>query len=370
MWLGLLIFFVYSFQAILDLEEIGDPHRQQSIVRVFKALSKPNFFDYEYKTRETPVKLENDCRSSEAATQVVQVSQRTMTFRLRCTPGKAATFMIDGSGFQPNTPGYIVMQSNIPGNESRKFWASDFSTDREGDFSITVKVIPMYLENINMGSTIAVVEQLSKTRLGFSNTSQLAVEKMWETVQIAFLATMMSALLAFPFTLLSARTSSYWGRGFNLLLQPILAVIRSIHPLITVILAIITVGIGSTAGVLALTLFSTAVLIDRFSEHARQLSSLRWLAMLTTYFPGIAFRHFPTNLAIATVLGFVGGGGIGFLLQQDINLLNYRAASVSLLAIILTIGSLDLVSRAAWHRIQDRGQLHPTVPEKVEHPQI
>jgi len=366
--LGLLIFFIYSLQTIINWETIGGPARNKSILRVLTALSRPNLFAYEYETRETPITLENDCQNSRDFTQAAQVSQRKMVFDLKCDPGRAATFTIHGSGFQPNTPGYIVMQSNIAGNEGRKFWVSDFSTDSKGSFSITVRVIPVNLDHISSGRTIAVVEQLSKTFRGLSNTSHLTAEQLWETIQIAFLATMLSVILAIPFTFFSARASSGWGRGFDLLLQPLLAAIRSIHPLITVILAVIVSGIGPTAGVLAITLFSTAVLIDKFSEYAREHTSLSWPVLLKVYFPGLAFRHFPANFAVATVIGFMGGGGIGFLLQQNINLLNYPAASVGLLAIILIAGSLDLLSRAVWHNIQSAGASHRFTREKEEIP--
>jgi phosphonate transport system permease protein len=366
--LGLLIFFIYSYQAIMDLEEMAHPARQKSIGRILTALSQPNLFEYEYKIRETPITLENDCQNSRDFTQTARVSQRKMIFDLKCDPGRAATFTIHGSGFQPNTPGYIVMQSNIPGNEGRKFWVSDFSTDSKGSFSITVMVIPMNLDHISSGRTIAVVEQLSKTFRGFSETSRYTAEKMWETIQISFLATVIGAILAIPFTFFSARSSSGWGRGLNILLQPLLAAIRSIHPLITVILAVVVSGIGPTAGVLAITLFSTAVLIDKFSEYAREHTSLGWLVLLKVHFPGLAFRHFPANFAVATVIGFVGGGGIGFLLQQNINLLNYRDASVALLAIIVIGGGLDLLSRAVWHNIQRTRAFHPFTREKEEIP--
>jgi len=236
-WLGLLIFFIYSYQAIIDLEGIGHPGRQKAVNRILTALSKPNLFE--------------------------------------------------------------------------------------------------------------------------SETGQRTAGEMWETIQIAFLATSSSAIVAIPFTFFTARASSYWGRGLNILLQPILAAVRSVHPLITVTLAIVLAGLGPTAGVLALTLFSTAVLIGKFSEYAQQHTSLSWPALLKVHFPGLAFRHFPTNIVIATVLGFMGGGGIGFSLQQQINLLNYGDAGVSILAMIIAIGSLDLLSRTVWYKIQSSRASHP-----------
>jgi phosphonate transport system permease protein len=240
-WLGLLIFFVYSYQAIMDLEGIGHPGRQKSIARILTTLSTPNLFD--------------------------------------------------------------------------------------------------------------------------SETRYQAMRKMWETIQLAFLATTFSAILAIPFTFFSARASSGWKRGFNIFLQLILAAVRAVHPLIIVIPAVVLTGIGPTAGVLALTLFSTAVLIVKFSEYAQQHASLSWPALFKVYFPGLAFKHFPVNILIATILGIYGGGGIGFLLSQQLNLLNYRDAGVSILAIIITIGSLDLLSRAVWHKIQStRNPSTPLTP--------
>ena len=46
-----------------------------------------------------------------------------------------------------------------------------------------------------------------------------------------------------------------------------------------------------------------------------------------------------------------GGGGIGFLLQQNINLLQYSAASVQMLAIAVVVSTLDFVSARIRERI-------------------
>jgi phosphonate transport system permease protein len=50
------------------------------------------------------------------------------------------------------------------------------------------------------------------------------------------------------------------------------------------------------------------------------------------------------NVRMSTIIGFVGGGGIGFLLQQNINLLNYRAASTQMIAIAIVVASMDYIS--------------------------
>jgi len=52
-----------------------------------------------------------------------------------------------------------------------------------------------------------------------------------------------------------------------------------------------------------------------------------------------------------TIIGFAGGGGIGFLLQQNFNLLNYRAASAQILAIAIVVLIIDYVSSALRQRV-------------------
>ncbi len=185
--------------------------------------------------------------------------------------------------------------------------------------------------------------------------------KILETFEMGFLATTIGAVLATPFTYLTARSSSPWGKGFRILLEPVLLIVRSIHPLVGVIFAVTITGLGPAAGVLAIAIYSTAVLIGIFSEYAQEYRSLRWAELIKVYFPGLAFKHMPVNLLIATVIGFTGGGGIGFILQQKINLLNYRDASVVLIACIVMIGSIDLASRAVWRRILKKAELNETI---------
>ncbi len=187
--------------------------------------------------------------------------------------------------------------------------------------------------------------------------------QMWETFQIAFLATTISSILAIPFTYFSARPSSFWSRGFNFFLQPLLSVVRAVHPLFFTIPATVLAGLCPTAGVLALVIFSTAVLIVDYSEYAQQHTSLKWPLLFKIYFPGLAFKRFHINILIATVLGFMGGGGIGLVLLRHLNLLQYREAGVAILACIITIGSFDLLGRTVWHKIQNNMASQPSTLE-------
>jgi phosphonate ABC transporter permease subunit PhnE len=144
--------------------------------------------------------------------------------------------------------------------------------------------------------------------------------------------------------------------------RTILNTLRAIEPLIMVIVFAVWVGIGPFAGVLALTLHTVAALAKLYSEQveniaagpieavtatgANRLQTIIYAVVPQIVPPYISFTiyRWDINVRMSTVIGFAGGGGIGFVLQQSINLLQYRQASVMMIAIAIVVGSLDYAS--------------------------
>jgi phosphonate ABC transporter permease subunit PhnE len=142
----------------------------------------------------------------------------------------------------------------------------------------------------------------------------------------------------------------------------VLNMVRSVEPLIMGLVFVIWVGIGPFAGVLALTLHSIASLGKLYSEQienidpgpiealqstgANRLQTILYAVVPQIVPPYIAFTMYrwDINVRMSTIIGFVGGGGIGFLLQQQINLLRYRDAGVAVLAIAIVVSILDYTS--------------------------
>lgn len=151
--------------------------------------------------------------------------------------------------------------------------------------------------------------------------------------------------------------------------RTILNALRSIEPLIMVIVFAVWVGIGPFAGVLALALHTIAALAKLYSEQvesilpgpleavkaagATRLQTIVYAVIPQIVPPYIAFTMYrwDINVRMSTIIGFAGGGGIGFLLQQNINLLNYRAASAQMLAIAIVVASMDYISSRLRERI-------------------
>ena len=138
--------------------------------------------------------------------------------------------------------------------------------------------------------------------------------------------------------------------------------LRSIEPLVMAIVFVIWVGLGPFAGSLALGLHTIAALAKLYSEQvesinqgpleavratgATRLQTVVYGVVPQIVAPYISFTMYrwDINVRMSTIIGFVGGGGIGFLLQQNIGLLNYRAAAAQMLAIAIVVASMDYVS--------------------------
>ena len=150
--------------------------------------------------------------------------------------------------------------------------------------------------------------------------------------------------------------------------RTILNAIRSVEPLIMVIVFVVWVGIGPFAGAVALALHTVAALGKLFSEQvesiadgpleavratgANRVQVIKFAVVPQIVPPYISFLMYrwDINVRFSTIIGFAGGGGIGFLLQQNIRLLDYRSASAAMLAIAIVVSSMDYISSAIRRR--------------------
>jgi phosphonate ABC transporter permease subunit PhnE len=158
------------------------------------------------------------------------------------------------------------------------------------------------------------------------------------------------------------------GSTIYYVIRTILNAIRSVEPLVMVIVFVVWVGIGPFAGALALGLHTIAALAKLFSEQvesilpgpleavqatgANRLQTIVYAVIPQIVPPYISFTMYrwDINVRMSTIIGFAGGGGIGFLLQQNIRLLDYRAASVQMLAIAVVVASMDYISSTLRER--------------------
>lgn len=194
------------------------------------------------------------------------------------------------------------------------------------------------------------------------------IDPMLLTVQTAVAATIIGIVLALPLSILAARNTTPHPLIYSLM-RFIINTIRSIPPLILALLFIPFVGLGPSAGILGLGIHAVSVLTKLYAESfesvkpaplealnavgANGLKTFRW-GVFPQAFPLVAsysIYNWESNVRDSTVVAFVGGGGIGFLLQANLALLDYANVSVMLIVLLLTVAILDRFSDFIRSRI-------------------
>ncbi len=287
----------------------------------------------------------------------------------RTTGSIGDTVIVEGFHLPPNRQGQLFWINSI----EQAFPLGEIATDPSGRFYKEFIVPP----------TARGDEQLVRAVLTwktggwrFSHTLKLTAEKIIETLFLGLMATTLAIILAGPLSFLGARnlmTHNKVGTSVYYSIRTLFNVLRSIEPLIMAILFAVWVGIGPFAGMLALGLHSTAALGKLFSEQiesidpgpveaitatgARPLQVVLYgvLPQVVPQFLALGFYRWDINVRMSTIIGFVGGGGIGFLLQQWINLLQYNQAGTALLAIAIVVISLDMISARLREKITGTG---------------
>jgi phosphonate transport system permease protein len=187
-----------------------------------------------------------------------------------------------------------------------------------------------------------------------------------KTVEIALLGTAMAAVLALPLGFLSARNVAPTGVFYPA--RAVLNFFRSVDTLVYALFFVAAVGLGPFPGVLAVVAYTTTSLAKLYSEAiegidpgpvdaitatgATRLQVLRFgvLPQVLPLFLSYILYRLETNIRAATVLGFVGAGGIGFYLQTYLRMIDYAAASTVLLVTVVMVVIVDAISS----RLRDR----------------
>ena len=187
-----------------------------------------------------------------------------------------------------------------------------------------------------------------------------------KTIEIALLGTAVAAVLALPLGFLSARNVAPGAVFYPA--RAVLNFFRSVDTLVYALVFVAAVGLGPFPGVLAVVAYTTTSLAKLYSEAVEGIDSgfvdavtamgvmclqiLRFgvIPQVLPLFLSYILYRLETNIRAATVLGFVGAGGIGFYLQTYLRMIDYPAASTVLLVTVAMVMLIDAISS----RLRDR----------------
>jgi phosphonate transport system permease protein len=207
-----------------------------------------------------------------------------------------------------------------------------------------------------------------------------------ETIAIGLMATLFSTILAIPLSFLAAHNIMSripGGTAVYFVMRSILNIVRAVDTVVWGLLVIVWVGLGSFAGVIALTIHSLAALAKLYSEEiehidpgpveaitatgANLVQVIRYgvIPQITPPFLAYTLLRWDINMRAATVVGFVAGGGIGFFVIETIRMGAYEQYAAALWAVAVVIVLVDYIS-ARWRESILRDQ--PPKTNKPAHP--
>lgn len=194
----------------------------------------------------------------------------------------------------------------------------------------------------------------------FSNFRQL-IFAMLETIEIGVLGTILATLLAIPIGLFSAKNIAP-HKVIYYIARTITIFFRAIPEFIMAMILVIAVGFGALPGVLALGFHTMGFLAKFYAEEMEHVSTGPIEALKATganqyqiimfaivpqvipSFVGFTMYILDRNIRMATMLGIVGAGGIGYRLQSAFRMFQYREVSAIIIIIFITIYLIDVIS--------------------------
>ena len=194
----------------------------------------------------------------------------------------------------------------------------------------------------------------------FSNLNKL-IYAMFETIEIAFLGTFIAIILSIPLGLFSARNLAP-NYLIYIICKTIVIFFRAIPEFIIAMILVIAIGFGAMPGVLALGLHTMGFLekfyaediehinqrpIDALKSSGATKSQIISFGVIPQILPAFVANNLyilDRNVRMATMLGIVGAGGIGYELQSSFRMFEYEKVSAIIVIIFVTIFLIDHLS--------------------------
>jgi len=188
----------------------------------------------------------------------------------------------------------------------------------------------------------------------------IALWSMIETIQMAFIGTVVGISIALPLSMLAAR--NLYSKWVYVPIRAILAAARTFPSILWAILFVIMVGLGPFAGILAIIMYTVGFIaklqyesieaidsdpVEAVSSIGISKSQLIRHVVLPESAPHLLSQMlymFDYNVRQTSILGLVGAGGIGFYIINYIKFFEYGKAAIFMLVVLITVLIIDWIS--------------------------
>ncbi|MBN2258049.1 MAG: phosphonate ABC transporter, permease protein PhnE [Anaerolineaceae bacterium] len=360
-WLIMIYGIGWQATEINPLALFQNTERVETIV---KPMLKPDFIEPKVEEQVAFVQVQLPCKDAppfaEKTTNGITVSADPACLNLN------DTVRVEADGLWPNEQIFFEWRDPITAIMVQETHQSDAEGKFKYDFVVPPRVQGGTSNpDLSEFHRITLVQRRDIGGLKISESGGYVFQGIYETLVMALLSTTLGALLAIPFSFLAAHNLMRGNpvtMGIYYIMRFILNVTRSIEALILAIIFVVIVGLGPFPGMIALTVHTMAALGKLYSEviegidpgpieairatGANYLQVVRYgvIPQIVPPIVSLTVYRWDINVRTSTIIGFVGGGGIGFFLYQWINLRDFNAVSASIIAIAVVVVTMDLVS--------------------------
>ena len=222
---------------------------------------------------------------------------------------------------------------------------------RQISFIFFVSRIPNFFTILSQMVTQLDLEYLSNT-----------LDPLLDTLKMAFLGTIIGSFVALPISFLASQ-NIVKNRYISITMKLVLSLFRTLPSILYALVFAFIFGYGTFVGTLSLAVFTLAISSKILYENIETLDMGAFQAIESTgatklqaftvsilpqiygNFVSTALYSFEINIRYSAILGFVGAGGIGILLNDAMSLRDYGKVSVMLLGLLFLVLVTENVSR-------------------------
>ncbi len=215
------------------------------------------------------------------------------------------------------------------------------------------------------GNFFDILKDMTEPRWAYFN---VALRPMLDTIQMSFLGSLLGALFALPVAFLASSNlnKSPIALGF---VRFLLSLFRTIPVLVYALIFALIFGYGTLAGTLAIMIFTFALLSKMLYEQIETIDLGAYVAIEATgatkvrafstaimpqimpSYLSLSLYSFEINIRFAAILGYVGAGGIGLLLDDRMAWRRYHEVVVMLVMLFVVVFTIESLSRYIRRRL-------------------
>ena len=333
---------------------------------ILKEFLSPDVVTRDTETRTIEIDVPIPCGSAPAEAEVPTSGPRLVP-SVNCADERQK-FTLEGFDLEPDSE--VVIRWDLP--DDRIMTAIRTQTDANGYFTSEVEARPITATKDGKASQLEVD---TNTPVGSMKPSQAlkdVINAMFVTIFMALLSTTIATIIAAPLSFFAASNitrKGTVGTTVYYLFRSFFNLMRSYDPLLMASVFGFWLSFGAFPGFLALTVVTIASLGKLFSEAiegidagpiealqatgSNQLQTVTYgvVPQIVPDFISFIIYHWDINVRISTIIGFVGGGGIGFYLSEQINGFHYDRAGTAIWAIVIVVWAMDFLSAEIRKRL-------------------